>query len=221
MDKNLSIAEVSNCFFVAMNNRDFSKDESILDKSVKLDFPGVGIIEGPKRLIIFTKTIQRKFPGLTFNVNDIVSSENSHKELTDDVLKAEKTIDESQKYITEFLVSVSLSPLSENDAVHIGNYMTLAHNLEKYADHLEHIALIFDKIERQQLVLSDAARKNVVEIFKENSNFYTTSFSALIEPVDPRAFMEGAQVTNRRIKKLIKLSWLFQDTLLLQKKAGA
>ena len=52
--------------------------------------------------------------------------------------------------------------------------------------------------------VSDAARKNLLNIFKENSNFYTNSLSVLIEPVDPQAFMEAAQVTNRRIKKLIK-----------------
>jgi phosphate:Na+ symporter len=169
-------------------------------ESKRIATPALNIAETEKKLVLLAEKVAKS----ALIVHDIVSSKNSHKELTDDVLKAEKTIDESQKYITEFLVSVSLSPLSENDAVHIGNYMTLAHNLEKYADHLEHIALIHDKIDRQQLVLSDAARQCAVEIFKENSNFYNTSFSALIEPVDPQAFMEGAQVTNRRIKKLIK-----------------
>ena len=169
-------------------------------ESKRIATPILNIAETEKKIILLAE----KVAASALIVHDIVCSENSHKQLTDDVLKAEKTIDENQKYITEFLVSVSLSPLSENDAVHIGNYMTLAHNLEKYADHLEHIALIFDKIERQNLVLSDGARKHAIEIFNENSNFYSTSFSALIEPVDPRAFMKEAQVTNRRIKKLIK-----------------
>jgi phosphate:Na+ symporter len=169
-------------------------------ESKRIATPALNIAETEKKLILLAE----KVTASALIVHDIVSSENSRKELTDDVLRAEKTIDDSQKYITEFLVSVSLSPLSENDAVHIGNYMTLAHNLEKYADHLEHIALIYDRIERQKMILSDAARKNLLDLFIENSNFYNTSFSALIDPVDPQVFMEAAQVTNRRIKKLIK-----------------
>jgi Na+/phosphate symporter len=83
--------------------------------------------------------------------------------------------------------------------------MTLAHNLEKYADHLEKIALIYDKIDRQHLVLSDLARREVLDLFKENLNFYNVSFSALTEiSVDARKFMDKSQIINRRIKKLIK-----------------
>ncbi len=134
----------------------------------------------------------------------IITSEGNQKNLCDEVLKAEKVIDEYQKYIMEFLVSLSSRALSETDANHVGNYMTLSHNLEKYADHLEHITLIFDKIHRKKVVLSDEARKCMVKIFREISNFFHNSFNALTEKVDPREFMDQARIINRRLKKLIK-----------------
>jgi phosphate:Na+ symporter len=169
-------------------------------ESRRIATPALSIAETEKKIVLMAEKVAES----ALIVHDIVSSKESYRKLTDDVLRAEKTIDECQKYITEFLVSVSLSPLSERDAVHIGNYMTLAHNLEKYADHLEKIAIIYDKIDRQRMTLAEDARQRALEIFKENSNFFNTACNTLTEPVDPLAFMEGAQVVNRRIKKQIK-----------------
>jgi len=162
--------------------------------------PTLAIAETEKHLIIMAK----KVASSALIVQDIITSKNSEKELCDNVLKTEKIIDEYQKHITEFLVTLSTRALSESDAHHVGNYMTLSHNLEKYADHLEHITLILDKIDRKKMVLSDDSRESVFKIFKENQDFFNTSFNALTEKVDPREFMDLAQVKNRRVKKLIK-----------------
>jgi phosphate:Na+ symporter len=169
-------------------------------ESKRIATTALSIAETEKNLVLMAEKVAKS----ALIVHDIVSSKNSYRELTDDVLRAEKNIDECQKYITEFLVSVSLRPLSESDAVHIGNYMTLAHNLEKYADHLEHIAIIYDKIDRQRMVLAEDARESARVIFKEDSAFFNIAFNTLTESVNPLTFMEGAQVINRRIKKQIK-----------------
>lgn len=162
--------------------------------------PALAIAETEKQLIVMAKKVANS----ALMVQDIISSEINQKDLCDEVLKAEKVIDEYQKYIMEFLVSLSSRALSETDANHVGNYMTLSHNLEKYADHLEHITLIFDRIHRKKVVLSNEAREHMVKIFKEISNFFHISFNALTEKVDPREFIDRARVTNRRLKKLIK-----------------
>jgi phosphate:Na+ symporter len=166
-----------------------------------IDTPALGIAESEKKLTLMADKVARS----ALMVQDIITSKTGQKELCDRVLKKEKTIDECQKYITEFLVSLSTHSVSERDAIHIGNYMTLAHNLEKYADHLEKIAIIYDKIDRRHLVLSDDAHENVIDIFRENLNFFNVSLSALIETnVDARKFMDKSQVINRRVKKFIK-----------------
>ena len=173
-------------------------------ESKRIATPALNIVETEKKLVLMAEKVANS----SLIVHDIVTGKKGSTKLTDDVLKAEKTIDDCQKYLTEFLVSLSLTPMSERDAEHMGNYITLAHNLEKYADHLEHIALIYDKIERQQLVLSDDAAESIIRLFKENSNFFNISFNFLTHPVDPHTFMEEAQVNNRRIKNLISDSKL-------------
>ncbi len=188
---------------------DFSHIDSSLVRS-----PALAIAESERHLIIMAK----KVAGSALIVQDIITSNKSQKELCDNVLRTEKIIDEYQKHITEFLVTLSARALSESDAHHVGNYMSLSHNLEKYADHLEHIALISDKIDRKKMVLSEEARECVFEIFKENQNFFNISFNAFTEEVDPRAFMDQAQVRNRRVKKLIKDSKLDHFARLRNKK---
>jgi phosphate:Na+ symporter len=162
--------------------------------------PALGIAETEKELIVMAKLIANS----TDMVSKILNSKAEQKDLCDDILAAEKKIDEFQKYITEFLVSLSSSSLSENDANHVANYMTLSHNLENYADHLEHIALIYDKVNRKNLYLSDDARRHILEIFTAISDFFNNSFSALTEEVDLSQLMDKSQIINRRIKKLIK-----------------
>ncbi len=163
--------------------------------------PALGIAETEKKLINMAEKIAKS----ALMVQDIITSEAEQKELCDKVLKNEKVIDDYQKYITEFLASLASAPLTESDAYKVGNYMTLSHNLEKYGDHLEHIALIFDRIGRRELELSKDARETGIEIFMENVNFFNNSFNALSEPpANAQTFMSRSQVINRRVKKLIK-----------------
>lgn len=171
-----------------------------IDSSL-ISTPALGIAESEKKLIVMAEKVANSALVVTDMIN---SGDSPQRELCDKVLESEKVIDEYQKNITAFLVTLSSGALSERDANQIGHYMTLSHNLEKYADHLEHIALILDKIDRNHIALSEEARDNLTEIFRENTNFFSASFNALTESVDPATFMERAQVMNRRVKKLVK-----------------
>ena len=115
--------------------------------STLIETPALGIAETEKKLIVMAE----KVTGSAKIVRYIIEDKTDLGKLCDKVFKAEKIIDEYQKYITEFLVSLSSHALSERDASHVGGYMSLSHNLEKYADHLEHISLIFDRIDRKKL----------------------------------------------------------------------
>lgn len=176
--------------------------------------PALAIAEAEKKIILMAERVAKS----AIIVEDIMNSETQQKNLCDEVLKAEKTIDEYQKHITEFLVGLSSTALSENDANHVSNYMSMSHNLEKYGDHLEHIVLIFDRIDREMLVLSKEARNTAYEIFRSISVFFNASFNAFSEDVDAQDFMDGAQVHNRRIKQQIKTAKMEHFERLSQEK---
>lgn len=165
-----------------------------------IDTPALGIAETEKELLVMARRVSNS----SDLVKEIINNKENRRQLCDKVLREEKAIDEYQKYITEFLVTLSSSALSETDANHVGNYMTLSHNLEKYADHLEHITLIFDKIDRRNIQLHEEARERIDKIFSENVNFFNHSLRAFTEKLDAQTFMNKSQVLNRRVKKIIK-----------------
>jgi phosphate:Na+ symporter len=165
-----------------------------------IDTPALGIAETEKELMVMARRVSKS----SEMVKEIINVPENRRRLCDKVLRDEKAIDEYKKYITEFLVTLSSSALSESDANHVCNYMTLSHNLEKFADNLEHIALIFDKIDRKNIQLPEEARERIDKIFSENVDFYKNSLKAFAGHVDAQAFMSKSQVLNRRVKKMIK-----------------
>ncbi len=64
--------ELALIIFRAMNERKFDEFESYLDENLVLDFPGPGRIEGKRRVLIFMKTLLRKYPVLCFNVYEVL-----------------------------------------------------------------------------------------------------------------------------------------------------
>ncbi len=59
--------------FTAMNSRDISIIEPYLAEHAVFDFPGAGCISGRKRILLFFKVLFRKYPRLTFTVDDIIA----------------------------------------------------------------------------------------------------------------------------------------------------
>ena len=72
METNPDYNKMTLSVFNAMNSRDFSELESYVADSVSFDFPGAGLIEGVRRVILFLKALLRKYPTLQFTVNDII-----------------------------------------------------------------------------------------------------------------------------------------------------
>lgn len=64
--------ELSAMVFEAFNMRDFSILEPWLEEDVCLDFPGVKLIEGKRKFLIFTSALFRSYPKLEFSVYDIL-----------------------------------------------------------------------------------------------------------------------------------------------------
>ncbi len=69
------IAQVSaapGIIFDAMNAKDLSVLEPYLSDVVRFDFPGPGIIEGKKRVLVFLKVLLRKYSDIEFTVQDVI-----------------------------------------------------------------------------------------------------------------------------------------------------
>ncbi len=58
--------------FEAMNSREFEAFEEVITDTVAFDFPGVGRTEGARRTLLLLKSLLRKYPELTFSVNEII-----------------------------------------------------------------------------------------------------------------------------------------------------
>jgi ketosteroid isomerase-like protein len=58
--------------FEAMNARDIARLEALLDGDAAFDFPGTGLIQGRRRILVFFKVLFRKFESLVFDVHEVV-----------------------------------------------------------------------------------------------------------------------------------------------------
>lgn len=76
MENKKSNEDLALKFFKALSLRDFSEVDPFVHPDVVLDFPGVGRIEGARRVFIFIKTLHRKYPVLDFMVNEVFSDGN-------------------------------------------------------------------------------------------------------------------------------------------------
>ena len=73
MEISFSSKELAQIIFSAMNNRDLHDLRHHLAENAVFDFPGVGRIEGRKRILTFLKVLFRKYNRLIFTIEDIIS----------------------------------------------------------------------------------------------------------------------------------------------------
>ena len=58
--------------FAAMNSRDVSELTPYIAEDASFDFPSAGCITGKKRILLFFKILFRRYPHLTFHIDDII-----------------------------------------------------------------------------------------------------------------------------------------------------
>lgn len=63
---------IARALFTAMEIRDFSIIENDLNEEIRFDFPGAGLLEGRKRVLLFMKAMLRRYRSLTFDISDCV-----------------------------------------------------------------------------------------------------------------------------------------------------
>ena len=79
----------------------------------------------------------------------------------DEVMKREKDINKLQKLITEYLIKIENSPLSEKEHQVVQNMFYSIGDIERIGDHVENIAELAEIYTRDYLMFSDTARQEL------------------------------------------------------------
>ena len=63
---------IAGIIFSAFNNRELTQLNDYLDEHATFDFPGTKLIKGRKKILTFFKILFRKYPRLTFTVQESI-----------------------------------------------------------------------------------------------------------------------------------------------------
>jgi ketosteroid isomerase-like protein len=64
--------DIAKIIFSTLNNRDLNQLQDYLDENATFDFPGTKLIQGRKKILTFFKILFRKYPRLTFTVQESI-----------------------------------------------------------------------------------------------------------------------------------------------------
>jgi len=164
--------------------------------------PGIGIIESEKELLAMARRVRKN----SVRIHDIMVEKRDISTAQSKIEVSEQMIDDYRKMITEYLLSLSQQTLSHEEAVKIGNYMTCAHNLEKYADYIFNSARSYTKMKEDNVQLSEPAKVTLHQLADEIEAFY--EFSMLLlqdgQNIDLEEHMKNAEKTKRFLKDAIR-----------------
>jgi len=164
--------------------------------------PAIGIIESEKELVAMARRVRKN----SVRIHDIMVEKRDIASALTKIEDSEQMIDDYRRMITEYLLTLSQQTLSHEEAVKVGNYMTCAHNLEKYADYVFNSARSYAKMKDGNIELSDAAKVTIRQLADEIEVFYEFSIT-MIDPdteTDEERHLEEALTTKRRLKDAIR-----------------
>ena len=163
--------------------------------------PSMALLESQKELAVMSDHVALNLEMLRGTLG--APQEEVHR-ACDGVLKNEERIDRYQYAITQFLLTLSTQSLTLRDASTVGNYVGMAHNLEKIGDFAERITQSVDKLARRHLTFSDPAVESLRVLLGENIAYFTESMTLFKgEDVHP-AYAEKALTRSIRLKKMVK-----------------
>jgi len=166
-----------------------------------IDTPAIGLAESEKELVAMANRVKKN----DARVMALLKEERSITDVFKKVEENEDLIDEYRKMITEFLLSLSQRSLSARDSNTVGNYITAAANLEKYADSLFNISVQYKKFKDLGLSLSEGGKENLTSIVGQISDYFrdvTTSLETDIR--EPEQFLKKNEDRKIAIKKLVR-----------------
>ena len=72
MDDSEYLKTYSKGIFEALNSRDFSTYENILQDTAILDFPGAGEVLGHRKIVVFLRAVLRRYKNLEFKIKEVI-----------------------------------------------------------------------------------------------------------------------------------------------------
>ncbi len=166
-----------------------------------IETPTVGILESEKELYAMAERVKKN----SVRICQVLSEEREAGIAAEKIEKNEELIDDYRTAITEFLLSLSQRSLSRDDAAKVGNYITCAHNLEKYADYITNIVRAYTKMKSQGLAFSDPAKETLRSLIQATESYFEETLAPLNgAEVDSRTFLEQATARKKEIKEQIR-----------------
>lgn len=164
--------------------------------------PSLGIIEAEKEMQAMARRVLKN----SARIHDIILEKRAIDTAYTKIERSEEMIDEYRKMITEYLLTLSQQTLSHEEAVKVGNYITCAYNLEKYADYIFNSSNSYNKMKQENVQLSEAARETLHVLADEIENFYeaTIPLFTSLDSINIREHMKQSEETKRRIKNAIR-----------------
>ncbi len=166
-----------------------------------IETPTVGILESEKELYAMAERVKKN----SVRICQVLSEEREAGVAAEKIEKNEELIDDYRTAITEFLLSLSQRSLSREDAAKVGNYITCAHNLEKYADYITNIVRAYTKMKSQGLAFSEPAKETLRALIRATEAYFEETLSPLGgSAVDSRTFLDQATARKKEIKEQIR-----------------
>lgn len=154
------------CLIVPEKKNAKTADETeTLDKRL-LKTPAIAVGQVRKQLMHMG---DKAFSNYKLSLDMLLSSDLSHK---DDFAETEKYINALNKYIISFLIQLSLQEISEIDEKKISSFYRVASDLERIGDYAENIVEFAEKIDEDNIELSESAKGEIREMDLHITNLY-------------------------------------------------
>ncbi len=168
-----------------------------------IDTPQLALAEAENELNLMGKHVRDGLKMLSETIH-LKGSELDKK--FNELIVHEKKIDDYQLQISKFLLALSAKALNEDDANKLGNYLTMAHNFEKIGDFTENILKSLKKLDKNKIIISEIAEKDLISIIEHEVNYFQKSLAAPKKNISVKQFIEESFKESRMIKSLVKES---------------
>ncbi len=95
------------------------------------------------------------------------------------ILKMEEHVDLLQREITDFLVALSRQSITAETSIEVVNIMHAVNDLERIGDHCVHLARLMQRKVDQNVIFSEAARREIDELTELTRSFFDMTAAAL------------------------------------------
>ena len=134
-----------------------AEEEETLDRRL-LKTPPIAVGQVRKQLVRMGK---EAFSNYKLSLDMVLSGDLSHKEQFE---QTEKLINENNRYITSFLVKLSLEDLAEADEKKISSFYHVAADIERIGDYAENIVEYAEKMVEANAQFSEHAKEEIREM---------------------------------------------------------